>query len=151
MEFVVGSPGRVEVAGAGLAGLTVATALAKHGWTVRVHERGRELREIGAGIYLWENALRALEAVDAYEAVAQGGERIQSPELRDHRHRLLQREWLREGRLYTIPRRSLHSALVDAARRAGVDIVTSSAVAGARPDGTLELADGTTVKADLVI
>src|ERR1700760_4356998 len=110
MEFVVGSAGHVEVAGAGLAGLTAATALAKRGWTVRVHERGRELRAIGAGIYLWENALRALEAVDACEAVAQGGERIQSPEWRDHRHRLLQREWLRDGRLYAIPRRSLHSA-----------------------------------------
>lgn len=147
----MGTPGHVEVAGAGLAGLTVATALANRGWTVRVHERGRELREIGAGIYLWENALRALEAVGAYEAVAARGERIQSPELRDHRHRLLQREWLRDGRLYTIPRRSLHGALVDAARGAGVEIVTSSAVAGARPDGTLELADGNTVRADLVI
>jgi 2-polyprenyl-6-methoxyphenol hydroxylase-like FAD-dependent oxidoreductase len=143
--------GQVEIAGAGLAGLTAATALANRGWSVRVHERGRELREIGAGIYLWENALRALEDVGAYEAVVAAGERINSPELRDHRHRLLQREWLRDGRLYTIPRRSLHSALVNAARDAGVDIVTNSTVAGATPDGSLELGDGSVVKADLVI
>ena len=123
--------GHIEVAGAGLAGLTAATALARRGWSVRVHERSPELREIGAGIYLWENALRALEEVGAYDAVAARGERIHSPELRDHHHRLLQREWLREGRLYTIPRRELHTALADAAQAAGVEIRTSSAVMGA--------------------
>lgn len=143
--------GHVEIAGAGLAGLTMASALALRGWDVRVHERGRELREIGAGIYLWENALRALEAVGAYDAVAAAGERINSPELRDHRHRLLQQEWLRDGRLYTIPRRSLHAALVDAAKVAGVEIVTSSPVAGASAEGGLELMDGTMLPADLVI
>jgi 2-methyl-3-hydroxypyridine 5-carboxylic acid dioxygenase len=39
-----------EIAGAGIAGLTAATVLAQRGWSVRVHEKGRELREIGAGI-----------------------------------------------------------------------------------------------------
>ena len=143
--------GHIEVAGAGLSGLTVATALALRGWSVRVHERSTVLREIGAGIYLWENALRALEVVGAYDAVAAHGERIYSPELRDHRHRLLQREWLRDGRLYTIPRRDLHGALADAAKAAGVEICTGSPVAGANPAGELELADGTMIKADLVV
>jgi 2-polyprenyl-6-methoxyphenol hydroxylase-like FAD-dependent oxidoreductase len=143
--------GHVEIAGAGLAGLTVAAALAGRGWSVRVHERGRELREIGAGIYLWENALRALEAIGAYDEVVAAGERINSPELRDHRHRLLQREWLRDGRLITIPRRSLHTALVGAARNVGVVVETNSHVSGARADGFLELVDGTTLSADLVI
>ena len=140
-----------EIAGAGLAGLTLATALARRGWSVRVHERGAELREIGAGIYLWENALRALEDIGVYDAVAARGERINSPELRDHKQRLLQREWLRDGRLYTVVRRDLHAALADGARNAGVEILTSSAVAGASPDGSLELTDGTVLKADLVI
>jgi 2-polyprenyl-6-methoxyphenol hydroxylase-like FAD-dependent oxidoreductase len=143
--------GHVEIAGAGLAGLTAAAALAGRGWSVRVHEKSRELREIGAGIYLWENALRALEAVGAYAEVAASGERIRSPELRDHKHRLLQREWLRDGRLITITRRALHGALVRAARNAGTEIVTNSPVAGASPDGALELTDGTTLAADLVI
>lgn len=143
--------GHVEIAGAGLAGLTVATALAGRGWSVRVHEKGRELREIGAGIYLWENALRALEDVGAYEEVAAAGERINSPELRDHRHRLLQREWLRDGRLITIPRRFLHTALVNAARNVGVEILTNSPVVGAQPAGALEFTDGTLAPADIVI
>jgi 2-polyprenyl-6-methoxyphenol hydroxylase-like FAD-dependent oxidoreductase len=132
----------VEIAGAGLAGLTMATALAQRGWSVRVHERGAELREIGAGIYLWENALRALEAIGAAEAVTSRGERINSPELRDHKQRLLQREWLRDGRLYTVLRRDLHSALAQAAMDAGVEIRTSSAVVGAGADGSVIGADG---------
>lgn len=141
----------MEVAGAGLSGLAVAAALAQRGWSVRVHERSPQLREIGAGIYLWENALRALEAVGAYDAVAAKGERIQSPELRDHRHRLLQKEWLREGRLITAVRSDLHTALADAARRSGVEICTDSPVVGATPAGELLLQDGTTVDADLVV
>jgi 2-polyprenyl-6-methoxyphenol hydroxylase-like FAD-dependent oxidoreductase len=118
---------------------------------VRVHDPGRELCEIGAGIYLWVNALRALEAVDPYDEVVAGGERTNSPKLRDHRHGLLQREWLQGGRLITIPRRTLHGALVNAARRVGVDIQTNSAVTGVRADGTLEFVDGTTATRDLVI
>jgi 2-polyprenyl-6-methoxyphenol hydroxylase-like FAD-dependent oxidoreductase len=143
--------GQIEIAGAGLAGLTAAAALAGRGWAVRVHERSRQLREIGAGIYLWENALRALEEIGAYDEVVANGERINSPELRDHRHRLLQREWLRDGRLYTVPRRSLHAALVNAARNAGVQIETNSPVLGASTDGSLELVDGTALAASLVI
>ena len=53
-----------EVIGAGLAGLTAATALAQRGWNVRLHERERETRAIGAGIYVWGNGLATLEALD---------------------------------------------------------------------------------------
>ena len=41
----------VEIAGAGLAGLACAAALAQRGWKVRVHEKSKQLREIGAGLY----------------------------------------------------------------------------------------------------
>lgn len=141
----------VEIAGAGLAGLTAAAALGQRGWSVRVHERGSELREIGAGIYLWENALRALESVGAYDSVTAHAERVQTPELRDHRHRVIQREWLRHGRLFTVARRHLHSCLVEAARDAGAEIITGSHVAGASPTGALILSDGSEIQADLVI
>src|SRR6516225_2712931 len=57
-----------EIAGAGFAGLTAACALAQRGWSVRVHERADRLRTTGAGIYIYENGLRVLEAVGAYAA-----------------------------------------------------------------------------------
>jgi 2-polyprenyl-6-methoxyphenol hydroxylase-like FAD-dependent oxidoreductase len=128
----------------------VATVLARQGWSVRVHERSSELRELGAGIYLWENALRALEAIDAFEAMAAGAERINAPELREG-SRVAQRQWLSHGRLYTVPRQYLHRCLADGALAAGVEIQTSSEVERAFADGRLELSDGEVLAADLVV
>src|SRR3546814_20434930 len=61
-----------EIAGAGFAGLTAAIALKQIGWSVRVHEADRELRAFGAGIFIWENGLRVLRAIGAYDEVMNG-------------------------------------------------------------------------------
>src|SRR5690242_6136937 len=61
-----------EIAGAGFAGLTAAVALRQRGWSVRLHEKGPELRAFGAGIYLWHNGLRVLEGLDVLEDVLNG-------------------------------------------------------------------------------
>src|SRR5947208_17045222 len=58
-----------EIAGAGYAGLTAAIALAQRGWSVRLHEKRATLGSFGAGIVLWENALRVVRAVGAYDEV----------------------------------------------------------------------------------
>ncbi|CAG7611438.1 FAD-dependent monooxygenase [Leucobacter soli] len=141
----------VEIAGAGLAGLTAASAFAKAGWSVRVHEKGSELREIGAGIFLWENGLRALEEIGAYDKVVETGEWVEEPFLRDHRGQTLQEEWMRNERLVTVARRHLHRALVENAQDLGVEILTDSPIIRALPNGTLIGADGTYYKADLAI
>ncbi|MES4889660.1 NAD(P)/FAD-dependent oxidoreductase [Streptomyces sp. NPDC096012] len=142
-----------EIAGAGLAGLATAAALAQRGWSVRVHERGRELRDIGAGIFMWENALRVLEGVGAFDEAVRRAERIESWQLYDERGRLLQSDWMKGGgtRLYTVLRPDLHKALEHAAIEAGVEIVTGSLVAGASPEGELVLESGEVLKADLVV
>jgi 2-polyprenyl-6-methoxyphenol hydroxylase-like FAD-dependent oxidoreductase len=141
-----------EIAGAGIAGLTAATALAERGWSVRVHERARELREIGAGIFLWENGLQALEAIGAYDEATERGERNEYWEFRDERLRLLQSGWMMSGaRLYTVLRTDLHRGLVNAAKRAGVEIRTSSRVAGASASGELFTEDDEVFPADLVV
>ena len=141
-----------EIAGAGLAGLTVGAALAQRGWNVRIHERSAELREIGAGIFLWENALRALESVGAIDDVLEQGEMNEYWEFRDERLRLLQSGWMMQGaRLVTVLRDVLHRSLVDAARRHGAEIVTRSRVEGATSAGELLLEDGSCHAADLVI
>jgi 2-polyprenyl-6-methoxyphenol hydroxylase-like FAD-dependent oxidoreductase len=144
---------RAEIAGAGLAGLAAAAALAQRGWDVRVHEKGSELREIGAGIYLFENALRALEDIGAYDEVAAGGEEILDATLHDHLNRVVPMDPKDEQqpRLIIALRRSLHMALARAATNAGAEIVLNSRVLAAHGDGRLEFADGCTDKADLVI
>jgi salicylate hydroxylase len=55
-----GTARTIYVAGAGIAGLTLALALAKFGATVIILERVKSVQEIGAGIQLSPNALRVL-------------------------------------------------------------------------------------------
>ena len=62
-----------EISGAGIAGLTTACVLAQRGWSVRVHERTGELREMGAGIYLKINSLQVLEEIGVLDELEAGG------------------------------------------------------------------------------
>jgi 2-polyprenyl-6-methoxyphenol hydroxylase-like FAD-dependent oxidoreductase len=142
-----------EIAGAGMVGLTAAAALARRGWSVTVHERHDELRELGAGLSLWDNGGRALMEADAYEEAVAGSDDLKNWQLRDHKDRLLQDGWMAHGthQSHGVLRPRVHNALANAARRHGVEIVTGSKVVGATPEGEILLADGTRRKADLVI
>lgn len=143
-----------EIAGAGLAGLAAATALAKQGWNVRVHEKGKDLREIGAGIYLWQNALEALRELGVYDQVAATGVRSKKPRLlQDHTARevKIRRDSDPDPELIVILRTELDRILAEQAISEGVEIVTNSRVLGADPEGRLEFADGYGPKVDLVV
>ena len=54
-----------EISGAGISGLITAAALARRGWTVRVHEREEDLRSYGSGIACWYNFVKCITAVGA--------------------------------------------------------------------------------------
>jgi len=147
------APG-AEIAGAGLAGLAVAAALAQHGWRVRVHEKGPELREIGAGIYLFQNALDGLRELGVYDQVAACGVRSVLPRLLlDHAHREvnIRRAGDTVPELIVILRTELHRILARKAAERGVEIVTDSRVVGADAAGRLEFARGADACADLVV
>jgi 2-polyprenyl-6-methoxyphenol hydroxylase-like FAD-dependent oxidoreductase len=51
---------RILIIGAGIGGLTAALALKQKGIDVEVYERSAVLTDVGAGISLWPNALKAL-------------------------------------------------------------------------------------------
>jgi 2-polyprenyl-6-methoxyphenol hydroxylase-like FAD-dependent oxidoreductase len=140
-----------EIAGAGFAGLTAACALAQRGWTVRVHERADRLRATGAGIYIYENGLRVLEAVGAYTAAVKGAPFAHTREVRDGRGRLISVHSWKGSRVFSIVRQNVINALAAAAHSAGVEIVTDSTAAGATPAGELVLVDGSRHKADLIV
>ena len=57
------------VIGSGIAGLSAAIALRKAGLQVVLYERAPVRTEVGAGISLWANALRALDTIGAGAAV----------------------------------------------------------------------------------
>ncbi|MBE1586579.1 FAD-dependent oxidoreductase [Nonomuraea angiospora] len=145
-----GNGRHAEIAGAGFAGLTAAAALARRGWTVRVHEQGPELREQGAGIVLWHNSLKVLQAIGAYDQALADSmtppyyeTRVQGASV-SHEHF--------DGLPWrTMTRPHLHKTLLDAALRAGAEIHTGSRVVSADPRGTVTLASGETLTADLVV
>ena len=143
-----------EIAGAGFAGLVAAIALAQRGWTARVHEIGPELRAFGAGIFIWENGLRVLKAIGAYEVVLAGAHEGRVYETR-HDQRLVAATafGVREcgSRMLTMTRQHLYSAILAVAQAAGVEFVTQSEVIGAAPEGALLTAAGKRYRADLVI
>jgi 2-polyprenyl-6-methoxyphenol hydroxylase-like FAD-dependent oxidoreductase len=64
---------RALVVGAGIAGLAAAIALRRTGREVIVLERAAELREVGAGVSLWPNAVHALRRLGVAEAVEAAG------------------------------------------------------------------------------
>jgi 2-polyprenyl-6-methoxyphenol hydroxylase-like FAD-dependent oxidoreductase len=140
-----------EIAGAGFAGLTAAAALAQRGWSVRVHERAEALRTTGAGIYIYENGLRVLEAVGAYAAAVHGAPFAHTREVRDDRNSVVSVHRWQGSRVFSIVRQTVINALAESATLSGAEIVTNSVAAGATSDGTLIMADGRSLKADLVI
>ncbi len=60
---------RVLIAGAGIGGLATAAALRKVGIEAELFEQAPELREVGAGVGLWSNALASLDELGAGEEV----------------------------------------------------------------------------------
>ena len=70
---------RVIIIGGGIGGLTTAVALRRKGIEAEVYEKSPELREVGAGISLWPNAVKALrklglgDALDSISLVNQDG------------------------------------------------------------------------------
>jgi 2-polyprenyl-6-methoxyphenol hydroxylase-like FAD-dependent oxidoreductase len=142
---------RVEIVGGGFAGLTAACALAQRSWRVRVHERADHLRTTGAGIYIYENGLRVLEALGAYDAAVAGAPLAHTREVRDERNRVISVHRWSGSRVFSIVRQRVIDALASAAAKAGAEIVTGSAATTATAAGELTLANGQRLKADLIV
>ena len=139
-----------EIVGGGFAGLAAACALARRGWRVRLHERADRLRTAGAGINVYENGLRVLEALGAVEDTIRDGAQAKLRETRDQHDRLLSvHHW--QVRVYGVLRQRMIDALAASARRAGAEIITSSEGVSATADGELTLANGERMRADLIV
>jgi salicylate hydroxylase len=154
---------RILIAGAGIGGLTAALALLKRGFDVQVCEQAAELREVGAGLQLSPNGLRALYRLgldDALRAVASepAGKEIrlwstgQTWKLFD----LGATSVAQYGYPYFMMYRpDLHKVLADAVRAIKPDaIMLGAQCLGFAQDNdgvTLKLADGGEVRGDVLI
>lgn len=144
--------GHLEVAGGGIAGLTVGLAFARQGWSVRVHEQDSQLRILGAGIYIWENGIRVLETLGVLDAVSVGAIPATIHEKRDRDGTpFMSSRFSPASRLIVPLRRTLLTALADALREAGGEIVFNSRPVAADPEGRLIFEDGNAARADLVV
>jgi 2-polyprenyl-6-methoxyphenol hydroxylase-like FAD-dependent oxidoreductase len=111
------------------------------------------LRTAGAGIYIYENGLRVLQALGGYTDAVAGAHIAHTREVRDDRNRVLSvHRWdTNKSRVYSIVRQTVINALAAAARRAGAEIITGSTAQSATADGELLLASGERLTADLII
>ena len=144
---------KAVIIGGGIAGLASALALTRRGWQVEVFERAPGFAEVGAGLSLWPNALRALDALGVGEPV-RGRAVLQGPVgIRDPAGRWLSRTDTadlerRYGLTAMIHRADLlavlRAAVPEGALRPGI---TVSAV---RADGTV-VHSGGECGADLVV
>jgi 2-polyprenyl-6-methoxyphenol hydroxylase-like FAD-dependent oxidoreductase len=67
---------KIVIIGGGIGGLTAAIALARRGLDAEIYEQAPELTEVGAGVGLWPNALRALEPLGLAGQVGQLAARV---------------------------------------------------------------------------
>ncbi|UVI32699.1 FAD-dependent monooxygenase [Paenibacillus spongiae] len=70
------------VIGAGIGGLSAAIALQQIGWRVKIFDKVSELADVGAGIVLAANAMKALERLGAAEQVRRRGAAVGKAEVR---------------------------------------------------------------------
>jgi salicylate hydroxylase len=136
------------IAGAGIAGLTTALALAARGLPVRVIERSRQLSEVGAGIQLAPNAGRVLAALGLDAAIAAAAVEPVGIDIVNGRtgRRLASLKGATFRTAYGISYRVIHRAdlqrvLLDAARRLAIPIELGASIDRLAPDATAMVAE----------
>jgi 2-polyprenyl-6-methoxyphenol hydroxylase-like FAD-dependent oxidoreductase len=120
------------VAGGGIGGLAAAIALTRAGWRVEVLEQASRFSEVGAGLTLWPNALRALDHIGLGGRVRAAGRIEATAGIRNARGRWLVRTDFTEldrrfGPAVALHRADLLAVLQDAVPqgvlRAGVQVL----------------------------
>jgi 2-polyprenyl-6-methoxyphenol hydroxylase-like FAD-dependent oxidoreductase len=142
---------RIIVVGAGIGGLAAAIGLRRAGHEVTVLERSPRLGGIGAGLVLFENAMRALDRLGVGGAVAAEGARLRrGVVLASDGRELSSMPADVVGGAVALHRGELQAALVRAAGavRLGAEV---TAVDGGDDVAVVRMADGTEERAELVV
>lgn len=76
---------RVIVVGGGIGGLSAANSLARQGIPVRVYEQAPELKEVGAGIQVWVNGMKAAHRIGVADALRAASGQMEWMHFRSYR------------------------------------------------------------------
>ncbi|WP_049557440.1 FAD-dependent monooxygenase [Nonomuraea sp. SBT364] len=144
---------KVIIVGGGIGGLATAVAFHQRGWQVEVLERAAEFTEVGAGLTIQPNGLRALDALGLGERLRAGGLADPLAGIRSRRG-----DWLIRNDVANLKRRfgswvTVHrAALVDLLRAAvpAEALRPGTDVQHVQPDGVVHHSDGAST-ADLVV
>jgi len=147
----------ITVLGAGIAGLSVACALAARGAAVRVLEQADAIREVGAGLQITPNGAVVLRALGLGAELADAAPRARAVMLRDFRRGdpVFRLDLTRADRPYHLMHRAdLIALLRKGALDAGVSIELGQQIASVTPTetgATLHHAGGATETVPLLI
>lgn len=149
---------KVAIIGGGIGGLTTAIALRNRGIEAHVYERSPALREVGAGISLWPNAVKALRSLGLWEAVRSISPETADFALRRRDGRVISHTPAREmerrfgGGVLILHRAELLSVLAESFGESNLHLDHSCAGIKEDEDGvTARFSDGEAVRADVLI
>jgi len=140
-------PRTALVIGAGIGGLAAAIGLRRVGWSVRVLERAPVIAEVGAGLTLWPNAVRALAAL-GLDVTDHSVPTISRGNILTPRGRWVRRNHPEDVGVLAIHRAELHDVLRKALPESALH--TDAEVTAVSTDGTVTCA-GEELHADLVV
>jgi 2-polyprenyl-6-methoxyphenol hydroxylase-like FAD-dependent oxidoreductase len=147
------------IVGGGIGGLTLAIALQRKGFSVKVYENSPEIKPVGAGIVLAANALKAYRAIGIEKEIVAAGKEMKRFRLKDRRgNTLSQTEVSKIVAQYgtvntlTLHRADLHQVLVKSLKPDTLILGKGCQSFKEEENGiTLYFKDGTTAFTDFVI
>ena len=150
-------PRTISIIGGGLAGLAAANALARFGFEVEVFEQSRALGEIGAGISISSQAVKALRGIGLGEKLAAVGNASEGIQTRNMQTGEPLEFRPSPASRYGAPHYFVHRADLLNALASGLDRATLhfdyrlTALEEGQSGVTLTFANGVTRQADIVI
>lgn len=104
---------RIAIIGAGIGGLTTALAFKQKGFNVIVYESAAEIKPIGAGIGIANNAMQVFKKLGIHEKIENAGVKVSSMNITDHKLRSLSLIDLKEFEVkYGVCNISIHRAVL---------------------------------------
>ncbi len=148
---------KILVIGGGISGLAVALALHRSGHDVIVFEQTQEIKEVGAGLTIWPNAVRVLQQIGLGDVVPTIGMPANYRTIRTWRGELLSQihvDAIAGSPMQLMHRADLQDALFQALRDVYVPIELGARFTGFTQDEDsveARFADGRVVRGDLLI